>query len=114
MQGRLIGPYARQVTATRLKFWVAVRNGAGLRRYEVAVDTMSRMLSSRHRRFDYPTGSEYASNFVDYLIPVDLTGCPSTDLAGRDLKIALLDLLTDEDKADVVRVKIFGLLPEAA
>lgn len=110
--GLLIGPYARQVTSGgKLKFWVAFRRTGQLRRYEVSIGANG-SFQHRLRPWDYPPGTKYASNFLQYLIPDDLSRFPSATIArAAEIPAALPHLLSDDDLADVTRLKIFGLPP---
>lgn len=116
--GLLYGPYARQVTKWKLKFWFvhAVDDGP-LARYEVAIDTFDRKLKARHRPFFEGKVPTHASNFDKFLIPADLTGLPHIDFPRheRDSMVdAALDLLRQSEHiADITRVSLIGELPSA-
>ena len=115
MEHLLIGPYARQVTASKLKFWFVFIGEAGFQsRQEVTVDEVTRRAAARSRPyFDVP--QTYSSNFERYKIPADIYAYPSLDFPrfkGDRLVDAAISLLTGEDIADATRVRMVGVLPD--
>jgi hypothetical protein len=116
--GTLIGPYARQVTGTKLKFWlVQVFEDGSRSRYEVSIDTFDKRVKARHRPIFKGKVPSHSSNFNDYLIPDDLDLFPSAlfpRFYNDKIADAALTLLRGQDIADVTRVRMIGILPEPA
>lgn len=115
MNGLLIGPYAKQVTPSKLKFWFVLQRGdVDVMRYEVTIDGSDRKLTSRARRTYEGKVPKQASNFEKYKIPDDLSAYPSVSyprFKGDKLADAAGSLLRGHDLADVLRVKLVGELP---
>ncbi|NTD85470.1 hypothetical protein [Agrobacterium tumefaciens] len=118
-RGLLIGPYARQVTIWRLKFWFALvrDDGEGTDRYEISMQMRGKQLEARRRpvfkKGQVPT---HASNFYEYLVPDDLSPFrqESVPRFPRDkLADAALTLLTSEDIAAVTQLRL-GITPTIA
>lgn len=113
--GILIGPYARQSTGWKLKFWFAfVTDDHTILRYEVTGDRHSRKVVARHRPVYDGRVPKQAGNFSDYLVPEDLSDLPHTHYPRfpRDrLADAALTLLPPEYVADLTRLHLTGELP---
>lgn len=119
MPGLLIGPYARQVTGTKLKFWFALKVAVDGRimRYEIAIDTFTRKPDARQRPIYPGKVPTHSSNFNEYLPPSDLSPYPCVEWPRfpRDkMSDAALTLLRGQDIADFTRVRMIGVLPEPA
>ena len=117
--GLLIGPYARQITGSKVKFWFALDDvqDCMCSRYEVSIDTFDKRVKARHRPIYLGKVPTHSSNFNDYLIPDDLDDFPSVEFPRfpRDkIADAALTLLRGQDIADVTRVRMIGVLPEPA
>lgn len=113
----LIGPYARQVTGTKLKFWFVQQFMDGTTsRYEVAIDTHDKKLKARHRPY-FSKVPTHSSNFNNFLIPDDLAAFPSAPFP-RFYKDRIADaaksMLQGQDIADLTRVMLIGALPQLA
>jgi hypothetical protein len=111
--GLLIGPYARQVTGLRLKFWFAfvLDDGAGIDRYEMGLWKHDKELKARRRPVNKP-----GAPFSDYRIPSDLSAYPSESFPRfprEKLADAALTLLLPLDIAAVTQVR-FGITPTIA
>ncbi|CCF19136.1 protein of unknown function [Pseudorhizobium banfieldiae] len=116
MKGALYGPYARQITGTKLKFWFAFdEEETGLtHRYEVHVDTFEKRVKARHRPVYPGRVPTHSSNFNDYLIPSNFDEYPNLAFPRfpRDkLALAAQTLLSPADFADLTRVRLLGQLP---
>lgn len=119
MTKQLIGPYAKQVTGSKLKFWFALDDAQDCRcsRYEVSIDTFDKKIKARHRPEYLGRVPSHCSNFNDYLIPEDLDDFPCVDFPRfpRDkIADAALTLLRGQDIADITRVRMIGILPPPA
>lgn len=111
--GTLHGPYARQVFPGRLKYWFAlIDDDERTSRYEVIFDREFRTGKARLRP-DYPDGvPKYGCAFRDHTVPPLLAPYPSAPLyAGRKLVDAVRTLLSDEERADIVRLTLTGETP---
>lgn len=115
--GVLIGPYARQVTNWKLKFWFAFHQDgeASPRRYEVSADWFDRSIKSRRRPFYAGKGPKQASNFLEFPLPADLSGYQHTHFPRheRDNFVdAAVSLITRPgDVANLTLVRM-GLKPD--
>lgn len=113
----LCGPYARQVTKWKLKFWFVLVHDDGSRphgRYELSIDTYTRKMKARSRPTYEGSVPTHSSNLIEYAIPDDLSGLPSMAyprFKGDTIAAALTTLLTPADVPDVVRVRLIGVLP---
>ncbi|QPC87126.1 hypothetical protein GA830_10510 [Mesorhizobium sp. NBSH29] len=114
----LVGPYARQVTASKLKFWFALvhEDGSALHgRYEVHIDANDRALKARARPVTSPKGpTSHSSLFAKYAVPEDLSPYPCVGyprFKGDKLADAAATLLAGVDVSDAARVRIVGQLP---
>lgn len=117
--GLLIGPYARQVTGTKLKFWFALDDVQDCRcsRYEVSICIFEKKVKARHRPTYLGKVPTHSSNFNDYLVPDDLGDFPCVQFPRfpRDkIADAALTLLRGQDIADFARVRMIGILPQPA
>ncbi|MBR2689186.1 MAG: hypothetical protein IKE42_15140 [Aquamicrobium sp.] len=110
----LIGPYGRQVTASKLKFWFVLIGEDGLQiRQEVTVDAATRIVAARSRPF-YDTPQTYSANFERFKVPADLSAYASHTFPrfkGDRIADAAISLLTGEDLTDATRVRMIGELP---
>lgn len=117
MKGRLIGPYARQVTHSKLKFWFAFV-GEGdenwPQRYEIAWDPIDPKPRARRRPI-YDKPPTQASNFLAYKVPGNFEDYPSIDyprFPGDRIADAAASMLGPEHAADIARIVLTGKLPD--
>jgi len=113
LNGTLCGPYSRQVFPGRLKYWFAlVSDDKDVARYEVIFDREFRTGKVR-RRPDYPDGApKYGCAFRDHTVPPLLAPYPSAPLCvSQKLVDVARTLLSDEDRADIVRLTLTGETP---
>lgn len=120
---RLHGPYARQVTGWRLKFWFAMTgHPEGDRRYELSYDGSKQGPVSRFRGTRGDQNARRCTplpGFRKFLLPDDLTCYPSIAyprFAGDRIEQAMLSMLPPEAVADMTLVRMLGVsaLPNRA
>lgn len=117
---RLIGPYARQLTPWKLKFWFAlVTHHDGVKRYEVAIDKHERVMKARSRPVYEGKVPPHRSNFAEYALPSpkDLKRFPAIKYPrhkGDTIAAAATSMLTGTDVADFARLRLIGELPNAS
>lgn len=115
LSGTIVGPYARTVTAEKLKFWFAlVGHEPDPVRYEVTVDRIQRTAAYRRRPLFGDKPGTHRANFNAYRIPDDLSAYRALAFPrfkGDRFPAAALSMLEGEDVADVTRVRLIGLLP---
>lgn len=119
LTGVIHGPYARQITDYKLKFWfvLVLDDGEGFRRYELGYERNQSKSKARYREVFTGKVPQYKANFTAHLPPVDLSpyGCTHFPRFERDrIADAAASLLQGQDIADVVKLTRFGIVPELA
>lgn len=105
----LVGPYARQVTPWKLKFWFVLINDEFFhhKRYSLEFDGRSARMWRR---------DESVAAFRKHAVPEDLSTFPAITYPrhkGDRLEDAAMSMLVGDDVADVLRLRLTGILPQS-